>query len=173
MVTVHTPSSPFVIGCGLPSISPTTLTSLAFGARNRSVNVLSGLTCGDTSAPRPPPRPAGAGVCPAGGGVWGADVGAWPATTRLNAPTISTAVVTCRIMHSPRVYNRLPERPGRRRTPGAVIDCRNHERIRQDRRGVTSRAEVVRQPRLSRSLRRNNRRERMRERWPRAGGGDP
>jgi hypothetical protein len=69
MVAVHTPSSPFVIGCGLPSISPMTFTSLAFGARKRSVIVRSAFTCGDTIAGgRAPPRPA----C-------GADAGAWTA----------------------------------------------------------------------------------------------
>src|SRR5580765_2941002 len=72
MVTDQTPvASSLVIGyAGLPSISPMSSTVLAFGARKRSVTVLSGCASGDTTwTPRPPPPPARpcAGACPAGG----------------------------------------------------------------------------------------------------------
>ena len=61
MVTDQTPvASSFVIGyAGLPSISPMSSTVFALGARKRTVTVLSGFTCGETTCtPRPPPRAA-------------------------------------------------------------------------------------------------------------------
>src|SRR6476620_9699933 len=63
MVTVQIPSDPLVIGCGLPSSSPLTVTWDAFGARYRSVSVRSAETSGDiTEGPRPPRPPGPAGV---------------------------------------------------------------------------------------------------------------
>src|SRR5262245_21912765 len=57
-VTVHTPFSSFVSGCGWPSSSPDATTDFAFGAKSRSVSFLSALTSGDATCggpPRPPP----------------------------------------------------------------------------------------------------------------------
>src|SRR5260221_11788721 len=63
IVTVQIPSAPFVIGCGLPSSSPLTVTWDAFGARYRSVRDRSAPMSGETTeGPRPPPPPAAGGL---------------------------------------------------------------------------------------------------------------
>src|SRR5260221_1914029 len=57
IVTVQIPSVPFVIGCGLPSSSPLTVTWDAFGATYRNVSVRSAPISGETTeGPRPPGR---------------------------------------------------------------------------------------------------------------------
>src|SRR5258708_38369564 len=71
-VTVQIPSAPFVIGCGLPSSSPLTVTCDAFGARYRRVRDRSAPISGETiEGPRPPRPPAAGG--PAGGCARAAD----------------------------------------------------------------------------------------------------
>src|SRR5258708_3928443 len=71
-VTVQMPSAPFVIGCGLPSSSPLTVTCDAFGARYRRVTVRSAPISGEITEGPPPPPPPRAGTEPATGpGVLG------------------------------------------------------------------------------------------------------
>src|SRR5260221_424378 len=107
MVTDHTPvASSLVIGYeGLPSISPISSTVFAFGARKRSVTVLSGWPSGETTCtprPPPPPRPC-AGACPAGGvaGAWALPIpAAITAITNESAArfiTGSLPVASCRL----------------------------------------------------------------------------
>src|SRR5262245_13276924 len=54
IVTLHTPLSAFVSGCGLPSSSPFAVTAFAFGANRRSVTLRSALTSGDVNGGGPP-----------------------------------------------------------------------------------------------------------------------
>ena len=62
-LTLQIPLSPLVIGYGLPSSSPFTVTCCAFGASSRNVIERSAPTSGETyvGPPRPPPRAPGAG----------------------------------------------------------------------------------------------------------------
>ena len=58
-VTLQMPSSPLVIGWGLPSSSPEAVTCCAFGANSLTVMFPSALTSGETvRRPAPPAAPA-------------------------------------------------------------------------------------------------------------------
>jgi hypothetical protein len=60
--TLQTPFSSLLIGCGLPSSSPLTVTCFAFGAEYRKVIVRSAPTSGEMSCGPPLPCPAPAGA---------------------------------------------------------------------------------------------------------------
>ena len=88
-MTLQMPSSPLVIGWGLPSSSPEAVTCCAFGANSLTVMLPSALTSGETYAgpPRPPPRPPRP---PAGG----APAGGWPNATEETITASAAADIT-------------------------------------------------------------------------------
>src|SRR5260221_10557941 len=119
IVTVQIPSAPFVIGCGLPSSSPLTVTWDAFGARYRSVRDRSAPISGETTeGPRPPRPPAAGGL--AGGCAHAADAISVIATpSRAVRRTIMTSTVSTDTTGNQSAFPRRLASAGQ-----ATSDCR-------------------------------------------------